>query len=105
MPQPRKYADRAAQQAAYRQRQALAQDALLLHKGLPSLPMIPTMPGHVRWQAMMIQAQTLLCAASEEMQSYYEDRSAAWQESEQAEALLSRLEQLQETVSQLQSIE
>jgi hypothetical protein len=54
---------------------------------------------------MISQAQMLLTTASEEMQSYSEERSDAWQESIQAEDLLAKMELLQETVAQLQTIE
>ena len=60
MPQPRKYENRAAQQAAYRTRQGRSQQELLSLKGLPPLPAIPTLPGQARWRAMIVQAQTLL---------------------------------------------
>ena len=105
MPQPRNYLNRAAQQAAYRQRQACSQQELLSLKGLPPLPAIPTMPGQARWTAMIVQAQTLLSQASDEMQSYHEDRSEQWQDGPRAEALLTQLERLQEAVAQLQEIE
>jgi hypothetical protein len=105
MPQPRKYETRAQQQAAYRKRQALSQQELLSHKGLPSLPAIPTMPGNARWNAMIAQAQALLSAAAEEMQTYHDARSDPWQESSKAEELLAKLERLQEGVAQLQDIE
>src|SRR5580700_11709051 len=76
MPQPRKYAGRAAQQAAYRKRQAREREALLASKGLPLLPAISTIPGHARWNAMLVYAQTLLTDAADEMQEYHDDRSA-----------------------------
>lgn len=41
MPQPRKYASRAQQQAAYRQRRALSEAQHLAQKGLPPLPAAP----------------------------------------------------------------
>lgn len=105
MPQPRKYETRAAQQAAYRKRQMLSQQALLSLKGLPSLPAIPTMPGAARWSAMMGQARLLLQEASEQMQSYHDERSEQWQEGPKAEELLSRLEHVQEAVAALQEAE
>jgi len=105
MPQPRQYENRAAQQAAYRLRQARSQQALLSQKGLPPLPAIPTLPGAARWKAMREQAQMLLSQASAEMQSYHDERSEQWQEGPQAEALLTRLEHLQEAVAQLQEAE
>ncbi len=54
---------------------------------------------------MIEQAHTLLNEAAEEMQSYHDDRSEQWQESAKAEELLAKLEQLQETVAQLQTME
>ena len=105
MPQPRKYPNRAAQQAAYRKRQALSQKELLSHNGLPPLPAIPTMPGSARWSAMIAQARLLLSEASEQMQSYHDECSEQWQESPKAEELLARLEYLQEAVAALQEAE
>jgi hypothetical protein len=105
MPQPRKYESRAQQQAAYRKRQALSQQELLSQKGLPALPAIPTLPGTARWSAMLAQAHTMLSAAAQEMQTYHDARSESWQESTRAEALLAKLERLQESVSQLDDID
>jgi len=105
MPQPRKYETRAEQQAAYRQRRIVSEKELLSRKGLPALPAIPTMSGRARWSAMMAQAHLLLSEAAVEMQTYHDDRSPEWQESARAEELLAKLEQLQETIEQLQGIE
>ena len=105
MPQPRKYANRADQQAAYRQRRIVSDRELLAKKGLPPLPAIPTMPGNARWNAMIAQAHLLLSEAVVEMQDYHDDRSPDWQESTKAQELLARLERLQETADQLQGIE
>lgn len=105
MPQPRKYETRAKQQAAYRKRRAIAEQELLAQKGLPPLPAIPILPGHVRWSAMIKQAHTLLSMAAEEIQSYYDDRSEPWQEGARAEALLAKLDHIQESMAPLQEIE
>ncbi len=108
MPQPRKYANRADQQAAYRQRRIVSDRQMLARKGLPPLPAIPTMPGNARWSAMIAQAHLLLSEAVVEMQDYqdyHDDRSKQWQESTKAQELLSKLEPLQETMDQLQGIE
>jgi hypothetical protein len=101
MPQLRKYANRAAQQAAYRVRQANAQQTLMAAKGLPAMPAIPTMPGGTRWQAMIRQAHSLLNDAAEEMQAYHDDRSEQWQESDKAEQLLTRIEMVREQADQI----
>ena len=105
MPQPRKYETRAQQQAAYRSRRAASDRERLAQKGLPPLPAIPTIPGIVRWKAMIQQAHMLLSDAVVEMQNYHDDRSEPWQESVNAEDLLARVEHLQETIVQLQGIE
>jgi hypothetical protein len=105
MPQPRKYATRAEQQAAYRKRRAVSDRELLAQKGLPALPAIPTIPGNARWSAMIGQAHRLLSEAIDEMQNYHDDRSEQWQESPKAEELLAKVEHLQETMAQLQGIE
>ena len=105
MPQPRQYASRAQQQAAYRKRRELCDRARLAQKGLPALPSIPSIPGNARWSAMIAQARLLLSEAVAEMQSYHDDRSEPWQESTKAEDLLAKLEQLQETMEQLQGID
>ncbi len=98
-------AQTAARQERFRKRQALSRQAEQAAKGLPNLPAIASLPGHARWRAMIAQAQMLLSTASEEMASYAEDRSEAWQESNAAEELLAKVELLQETVSQLEAIE
>jgi len=63
------------------------------------------MPGNARWSAMIAQAHLLLSETVAEMQSYHDDRSEQWQDSVKAEALLTKLEQLEETMAQLQGIE
>ena len=102
MPQPRKYASRAAQQAAYRKRQTIEREVLLASKGLPRLPAISTIPGHARWNAMIVQAQTLLTDAADEMQEYHDDRSEEWQDSDKAEAMLERIELFQEAAEHIE---
>ena len=45
---------------------------------------------------MIRTAYTLLTNAAEEMQDYYDDRSEEWQKGEKAEALIEKMEQIQE---------
>jgi hypothetical protein len=104
MPQPRKYASRAAQQAEYRKRQAAEQRRLLASKGLPMLPAISTIPGHVRWNAMLLHAHTLLTDAADEMQEYHDERSEEWQDSDKAETILEKIELFQEAAQQIQQM-
>jgi hypothetical protein len=96
MPTPRQYANPAQRQAAYRERRAEARRKELETKGAPALPAISTMPGHVRWAAMIRQAAQLLQTAEEEMYAYHTQRSDSWRESERGETFLERLEALQE---------
>jgi len=53
---------------------------------------------------MIVQAQTLLTDAADEMQEYHDDRSEEWQDSDKAEAMLERVELLQEVAEQIQEI-
>lgn len=105
MPQVRKYASRAEQQAAYRQRRVLAEQAALSQKSLPPLPAIPSMPGHTRWKAMLLLAQELLSGAASEMQDYHDNRSDEWQESSRGQEMLEKSDRLTEIVDNLQSLE
>lgn len=105
MPRPRKYESRAQQQAAYRSRVQNAHNALVQSKGLPSLPAISGMPGYPRWKRIRGQAMNLLVLEADEMETYYEERSEAWQESERGEEFLVRIERLQDMISQLEELE
>lgn len=96
MPQPRKYESRAQQQAAYRNRCAAALNAQRQAKGLPALPPIPAMPGTARRRAAVSVARDLLTGVCDEMQSYADDRSEGWQESESAGEFTDRLTGIEE---------
>jgi hypothetical protein len=94
MPQPRKHTSHAERQAAYRKRSNQALARLLEHKGLPPLPAVPTMPGHARWRRAMSAIETQMTQIEAEMQSYYEERSQRWQESERAEEFQQKIDDL-----------
>lgn len=96
MPQPAKYPNQAARQAAYRARcqQALREQAQ--QRGLPPLPVLPTLPGTVRWKAALVLAHHLVEEVSEQMQSYVDARSETWQESERAQDFTTRHEAVEE---------
>jgi hypothetical protein len=98
MPTPRRYPSAAARQAAHRQRQRAARQQELQAKGLPPLPAVTTIPGHSRWQALTHQARLLLQTVHTEMQDYYEQRTATWQESERGEAFHEQLQTVQEVL-------
>jgi hypothetical protein len=104
MPQPRQHADHAARQRAYRARQAAARREELQAKGLPAAPPIATLPSRTRWQALVAQARLALETARDEMQTYYDDRSAAWQEGERAATLQEHLDLLDQVLADLDSL-
>jgi hypothetical protein len=104
MPQPRRYSDAAAKQRAYRQRQEAARQAERAAKGLPPGPAIPTLPSTVRWRALIEQARLALHTMHEEMQTYAEERSAAWQDSERAQTLNEALEAVERALDELPTL-
>ena len=85
MPQPKLHASAAARQAAYRSRGERARRLALDAKGLPTLPVIATLPGWARWNASFTAAKELIGCSLSEMQDYFDDRSESWQESERGE--------------------
>ena len=104
MSQSRKYASSAERQAAYRARCQEAQRQQLQAKGLPALPMLPTVAGWPRWRAALQSAQSLLQQVSAEMSDYYDARSETWQESERGEEFRERQEALDALVSDLETL-
>ena len=105
MPTPKRYADAAARQRAYRQRQAQSRLVERRQKELPALPAIATQPGERRWQALVELAQSSLSSVHSEMQSYYEERSEVWQEGERGESFLERIDTLEALLSELDSFQ
>ena len=106
MPQPRRHVSPAARQAAYRSRREQARQVELAAKGLPSLPVISSMPGWARWNASFKVAHELLADTLGEMQDYYEDRSESWQDGERGEehqAKIASVEALLDALSDLTS--
>jgi hypothetical protein len=101
VPEPRKYKDNAARQAAYRRRVEIARRNLLQQKGLPGAAPIATMPGHRRWQTAIKEAARLLEMVCEEMRTYYDDRSEIWRDGERGDAFLERLEAIEATAAEL----
>ena len=104
MPTPRRYANPAERQAAYRRRSAAARQQELQAKGFPPLPAVATLPGLRRWAAMTGQALLLLETVEQEMQEYYEQRSERWQDSERGEGMVERLRALQEAIAAVEEL-
>ena len=101
MPQSRKHASAAKRQAAYRVRTEAARMAQLQSRGLPALPAIPTLPGWPRWSASVHSSTLALTTVREEMQSYFDDRTEVWQESDRGLLHEERLEALDEVLEAL----
>ena len=93
MPTPRKYATNANRQAAYRARCATSLAA--------PLPVAPVTPGARRWAVLIGQAHGLLTTVADEMATYWEARSDAWQDSERGDAFTERIEALETVLDQL----
>lgn len=104
MPQPRRHVSPAARQAAYRSRREQARQGELAAKGLPSLPVISSMPGWARWNASFQAAHELLADILGEMQDYYEDRSESWQESDRGDAHQEKVASVEAVVDALSDL-
>jgi len=104
MPTPRKYENDAERQRAFRARREAARLQQLAEKNLPAMPLILSIPGTVRWMAMHEQALTLLRSMTDEMASYYADRSEEWQEGERGQAFVERQEAVDEALSALEAL-
>ncbi|MHB8426056.1 MAG: hypothetical protein ACYDB9_13080 [Gammaproteobacteria bacterium] len=104
MPQQRRHTDAAAKQRAYRARQVQARLAAQQATGLPPAPPLPTLPSRARWQALLAQGRLSLETARDEMQTYFNDRSEAWQEGERAAILADHLDQLEAVIDDLDAL-
>jgi hypothetical protein len=104
MPQNKKYPSDAQRQAAYRRRTVQAREAQLAARALPILPAIPTLPGYVRWKAMLNQARVNLHGVTTEMQNYYDERSQSWQESERGDGFVEHMEAIRDVLDSLDDL-
>jgi hypothetical protein len=104
MSRPKKYASDAERQAAYRERSKEKQVGVAL-ASLPSAPGIANMAARRRWQTLLESARSSLSLLQGEMATYYDDRSEAWQESERGENHQSDLENIEEVLTLLGSLE
>ena len=97
-------AQTAERQRRWQERRKVARLAELAAKGLPPAPLIPTMPSRERWKALQEQARAALQTMQEEMQSYYDDRSDKWQESDKASEFQERIDQVETALAATQEI-
>jgi hypothetical protein len=101
----RHYASSAERQAAYRRRRQEAVASERTQRGLPLLPIIPTIPGTVRWRAAIQSALSILSAVVDEMENYYDDRTERWKEGERGETLQDNLQALRDVIDGLEQLE
>jgi hypothetical protein len=94
----------AERQRRFRERQTAARAQEQKQKGLPPTPIIPTMPSSMRWAALIVQARAALETCREEMESYYDDRSDRWQESERGSDMQERIQKLENALSELDDL-
>jgi hypothetical protein len=59
------------------------------------------MPGTARWNAALTLAHRLVEEVSEQMQTYFDERSLAWQEGERAQEFTARLQAVEEAAEAL----
>ena len=103
MPTPKKYANHAERQAAYRQRLGASRKLSGQAQGMSK--QIPAVPGRRRWEAMRNQCLCILDAAISEMEAYSEQRADAWHDSERGEAFTEMMESMSEITQALRDID
>jgi len=104
MPQPKKHTSAAARQAAFRARREETRQTSLAAKGLPSLPMISSLPGWARWNASFKAAHALIADSLGEMQDYFDARSNSWQESDRGESHQEKITSVETAVDALSDL-
>ena len=95
MPTPKKHANAAEKQAAYRRRYAVQ---------VQSKP-IPTVPGYRRWKAMRSKCLSILDMAISEMELYFDQRSDVWHDSGPAEAFAEIMDSMAEVAATLRELD
>lgn len=104
MPTPRQYTSNAERQRAYRERLE-ARKRAILEGQLPKAPALSNIPPVKRWNGMRERASGLLTELREEMQTYVDDRSEEWQESERASAFQEKIDLLDSILGDLENWE
>lgn len=82
MPNPKRHANSAARQKAYRSRL----------RSVQTMTPVPAKPGPARWRALKRNALFMLEVLAAEMRDYAEQRSEAWQESDRAQNFEERID-------------
>ncbi len=102
MPTPKIYSSPAEKSRAQRERERERRVAEQAAKGLPPVAPIPTMPSRPRWTAQVAAAVAFLEASRDEQQSYYDERSESWQESDAGTELAARIEAIENALGSLE---
>lgn len=105
MAQQRFHSSPAERQKAYRERTAAQRHAELLRKNLPPLPSVSSIPGTARWSALIESARVALDTVRDEMQSYADERTERWQESEKAEQFAERISEIDDVITQIEALQ
>jgi hypothetical protein len=104
MSQPPKYGSGAERQAAYRRRRAQAEATSTRQTPIAPLPSISSVPGTIRWRQVLDHAIRIVAATRDEMQTYHDERTERWQESERAGDFLDRLTLIEQIAEQLEEV-
>lgn len=106
MPAPRLHANNAEKQRAYRLRRKAAGPGPEPTQPAP-LPAIgaPNIPPARRWNRLAENAAQALTTLRDEMQSYFDDRSDDWKESDRADELQEKIDHLAEMIETLEGME
>jgi hypothetical protein len=99
-----KYATNAERQAAYRRRRAQSEARKAQAMGLVPLPAISTVPGTVRWRQALAYAASHVATVRDEMQTYHDERTERWQESDKAADFLERIAQIEQICELLDEV-
>lgn len=99
MPTPKKYASAAQRQAAYRQRLAAQSQSETMAGATPAIP------GYRRWKIMRGRCLSILETVTTEMETYHDQRSENWRDSERGEAFAEMIEAMTEIVAALRDLD
>jgi adenosyl cobinamide kinase/adenosyl cobinamide phosphate guanylyltransferase len=68
------------------------------------MPAISSLPGIARWSAQKIPVCSTLEDMRDQMQDYFDDRTERWQESDRGQAMIQRLEEIEEIIALVDSL-
>jgi len=95
----------AEKQKAYRARQAAALTQTIAGKALPISKPLPTKPSPARWKALHALALAAVETLRDEMETYKEERSERWQESDRAGEMEDQIAAANDLIDSLEEFE